>query len=310
MRQVVRTGKTIDDAVNSCLKVLQVDKDKVQIEVIEEPKTGLFGIIGSKDAIVRVSVKEEKEDILSSSLFNDGPSEGEKVEETTSREFKEESEEETNNIENDLNSSLEESTHEQFLSEEDKNEEFIEKEEDENEDEDFSDIDEEESVVSVSEEELLEKAKISQELLGDILSNMKIESSIEYNIVKERNIIEFNINAFDDRDTSIVIGRRGETLDAINYILNLVSNKNFENYTRVVLDIANYRKKREDQLIKLAQNKAFKVKKYKKNIRLEPMNPYERRIVHTALQSFEGVTTVSEGQEPYRKVVIKYIKNM
>lgn len=60
MRQVVRTGKTIDDAVNSCLKVLQVDKDKVQIEVIEEPKTGLFGIIGSKDAIVRVSVKEEK----------------------------------------------------------------------------------------------------------------------------------------------------------------------------------------------------------------------------------------------------------
>lgn len=159
MRQVVRTGKTIDDAVNSCLKVLQVDKDKVQIEVIEEPKTGLFGIIGSKDAIVRVSVKEEKEDILSSSLFNDGPSEGEKVEETTSREFKEESEEETNNIENDLNSSLEESTHEQFLSEEDKNEEFIEKEEDENEDEDFSDIDEEESVVSVSEEELLEKPR-------------------------------------------------------------------------------------------------------------------------------------------------------
>ncbi len=103
-----------------------------------------------------------------------------------------------------------------------------------------------------------------------------------------------------------IIGYRGETLDALQYLVSLVINKeNKENeYKRVLLDTENYRKKREETLIRLANKLAFKVKKYNKSVYLEPMNPYERRIIHAALQENSYVTTHSEGEEPYRRVVI------
>jgi spoIIIJ-associated protein len=107
-------------------------------------------------------------------------------------------------------------------------------------------------------------------------------------------------------DMGTIIGYRGETLDALQYLVSLVINKeNKENeYKRVLLDTENYRKKREETLIRLANKLAFKVKKYNKSVYLEPMNPYERRIIHAALQDNSYVTTHSEGDEPYRRVVI------
>lgn len=102
----------------------------------------------------------------------------------------------------------------------------------------------------------------------------------------------------------ILIGKRGQTLDALQYLANRVANKNQEGYVRVKLDTENYRSRREETLKSLAKNIAYKVKRSRRPVSLEPMNPYERRIIHAALQSDPYVTTHSEGEEPYRKVVI------
>ena len=104
----------------------------------------------------------------------------------------------------------------------------------------------------------------------------------------------------------LVIGRRGETLDALQYLTGLVVNKGREDYYRITLDTENYRQKREEALVKLANKLAAKAVKYRRNVSLEPMNPYERRIIHSALQSYDGVTTYSTGSEPNRKVIIAY----
>ena len=106
---------------------------------------------------------------------------------------------------------------------------------------------------------------------------------------------------------ALVIGRRGQTLDSLQYLLSLVVNKDSDNYTRVVLDTEDYRNKREASLEKLANKLAYKVKKTRKEVVLEPMNPYERRIIHASLQNNKYVSTRSEGEDPNRKVVI-YLK--
>ena len=103
---------------------------------------------------------------------------------------------------------------------------------------------------------------------------------------------------------AVLIGRRGQTLDSIQYLVSLIVNKGREDYIRVVLDTENYRHKRKETLEKLAFKLARKAKKMRKDIILEPMNPYERRIIHSALQNNKFVSTKSEGDEPFRKVII------
>jgi len=107
-------------------------------------------------------------------------------------------------------------------------------------------------------------------------------------------------------DMAIIIGRRGETLDALQYITSLVVNKGQDEYSRVVLNVENYREKREESLQKLAKRLAEKVVRYRRDITLESMNPYERRIIHATLQNYHNVKTYSIGEEPSRKVVIAY----
>ena len=102
----------------------------------------------------------------------------------------------------------------------------------------------------------------------------------------------------------VLIGKRGQTLDSLQYLTNLAINKNSDNYVKVKLDTENYRKRRKDTLENLAKNIAYKVKRTKKPVSLEPMNPFERRVIHSALQNDRYVTTHSEGEEPYRHVVV------
>ncbi|MPN11622.1 hypothetical protein SDC9_158926 [bioreactor metagenome] len=126
--------------------------------------------------------------------------------------------------------------------------------------------------------------------------------------------MEVDVNAFAHEELlrlelkgdsmGLLIGRRGETLDALQYLTNLVVNRGDEDYTKVTIDIENYRAKREEALVALAGKVAGKVLKNKKSITLEPMNPYERRIIHSTLQNVEGVTTASVGSEPSRRVVV------
>lgn len=145
----------------------------------------------------------------------------------------------------------------------------------------------------------------ARDFLRNVLNEMNIKSEIH--IKEEEDVIRINLVG---PDMGILIGYRGETLDALQYLLSLVINKeNSENeYKKVILDTENYRKKREETLIRLANKLAYKVNKYNRSVTLEPMNPYERRIIHAALQTHPHVTTRSQGEEPYRKVVIE-LKN-
>ena len=137
--------------------------------------------------------------------------------------------------------------------------------------------------------------------LSKILKEMNIHAEIQTELTEET----LNINMIGE-DMAILIGKRGQTLDSLQYLVSLVVNKQKDHYLRVILDTENYRAKRKETLESLADKLAMKVKKTRKNVILEPMNPYERRIIHSALQSNPSVSTKSEGDEPYRKVVIYY----
>lgn len=143
---------------------------------------------------------------------------------------------------------------------------------------------------------------LAKKFLRDVLNNMNIKCEIHVKNTKD----ELNVNLIGN-DMGILIGRRGETLDSLQYLLSLVINKEHkdEKYKRVVIDTENYRKKREETLIRLANKLASRVRKTDKEITLEPMNPYERRVIHSALQGNKYISTRSEGEEPYRKVVIE-----
>ena len=140
--------------------------------------------------------------------------------------------------------------------------------------------------------------------LVNVLSSMDINADID--IKEENDIIKINLKG---PKMGLVIGYRGETLDSLQYLVSLVVNKNHENpYKKVVLDAENYRHKREETLIKVAQKTAYKVKKSGRPYKLEPMNPYERRIIHSALQEYTDINTYSEGEEPFRRIIISLKK--
>ena len=130
---------------------------------------------------------------------------------------------------------------------------------------------------------------------------MELEVVIEMKYDKENDNLDVD---FSGEDMGILIGKRGQTLDSLQYLTSLVVNKEEGGYIRVKLDTENYRSRRKDTLENLAKNIAFKVRKTRKPVSLEPMNPYERRIIHSALQGNKYVETYSEGNEPYRHVVI------
>ena len=153
-----------------------------------------------------------------------------------------------------------------------------------------------------------EKAKTiadkTNEYLEALFKAMDIETEITIDYDEENNNMNINL---EGPEMGILIGKRGQTLDALQYLISLFVNKESESYVRVKLDTENYRARRKDTLEILAKNIAFKVKRSRRSVTLEPMNPYERRIIHSALQNDKYVATRSEGEEPYRKVVV-YLK--
>jgi len=143
-------------------------------------------------------------------------------------------------------------------------------------------------------------SKDAEDFLNTLFEKMGVPAQAA--ITEEEDSIKIDISG---DSTGVLIGRRGETLDALQYLASLVVNKNSEEYKRVSLDTENYRKKREETLIRLANRIASKVVKTGKKVVMEPMNPYERRILHSTLQSNPRVETVSEGDEPFRRVIVK-----
>ncbi|KAB3533834.1 protein jag [Alkaliphilus pronyensis] len=133
----------------------------------------------------------------------------------------------------------------------------------------------------------------------------KVFKAMSMEVEYQTSIKDNNLNiTLDGPNMGVIIGRRGQTLDSLQYLVSLVVNRDRENYLKVFIDTENYREKREETLVRLANKMARKVKKIGKTVVLEPMNPYERRIIHAALQGNHYVQTYSEGEDPYRKVVI------
>lgn len=300
MRSTVISAKTVEECVNKALDKLQANRNEVNIEVINEAKQGFLGLFGAKDAVVRVSLKDDvKEkgtgDFVKNILNSDSNSvETEQKEDTKVIEDKKivEEVEKTEPTEDDKEEIVEETVEIEETVETEEVEESVKSEETEEETESDVTIDRNDELFITS-----------KNFLKQMIEDMGIDCDIESRT--EGNMIKFNIMCSEESDIGIIIGKRGETLDSLQYIVNLVTNRNADTYIRVILDCNQYRSKRERSLQKLARRLADKAVQTGRDIKLEPMNPYERRIIHTYLQNDEKVNTFSQGNEPNRRVIIK-----
>lgn len=141
----------------------------------------------------------------------------------------------------------------------------------------------------------------AKEFLNEVFDAMKMNVVMDIKFDEENKNLNVDLNG---DEMGVLIGKRGQTLDSLQYLLSLVVNKDTEEYIRVKVDTEDYRRRRKETLENLAKNIAYKVKRTKRSVSLEPMNPYERRIIHSALQNDRYVTTHSEGDEPFRRVVV------
>lgn len=306
MRSTVISAKTVEECVNKALDKLQANRNEVNIEVIDEPKQGFLGLFGAKDAVVRVSLKDDvkekgTDDFVKNILNSDSNLvETEQKEDTKVIEDKKvvEEVEKTEPTEDDKEEIVEESVETVESEEVTEVEESVKSEEDSEEE---KEAEETESDVTIDRND--ELFITSKNFLKQMIEDMGIDCDIESRT--EGNMIKFNIMCSEESDIGIIIGKRGETLDSLQYIVNLVTNRNADTYIRVILDCNQYRSKRERSLQKLARRLADKAVQTGRDIKLEPMNPYERRIIHTYLQNDENVNTFSQGNEPNRRVIIK-----
>lgn len=301
MRSTVVSAKTVEECVNKALDKLQANRNEVNIEVINEAKQGFLGLFGAKDAVVRVSLKDDvKEkgtgDFVKNILNSDSNSvETEQKEDTKVIEDKKIVEEvKTEPTEDDKEEIVEKPAKPVEAEEAKETEEAVKSEETEEEQEAESDV-----TIDRNDELFITSKNFLKQMIEDMGIDCDIESRTEGNMIK------FNIMCSEESDIGIIIGKRGETLDSLQYIVNLVTNRNSDTYIRVILDCNQYRSKRERSLQKLARRLADKAIQTGRDIKLEPMNPYERRIIHTYLQNDEKVNTFSQGNEPNRRVIIK-----
>jgi len=202
MRKLEISAKTVEEAIKMALEQLDLREDEVNIEILEQPNKGFLGILGSKNALVRV---EEKFNVI----------------------------------------------------------------------------------------------KYSRSLLDNIFKKMGLDPRIDVEETTEH--IIFNLSG---KDLGVLIGRRGDTLDSLQFLINLMVNKQNIQRKKIIIDVEGYRNRREETLVSLAHRLAEKVKRTGRKVVLEPMSPHERRIIHVALQDNNHIATYSEGEEPYRKIVI------
>lgn len=281
------SAKTLDDAITEALIQLGVTSDRLEYNVIEKGSAGFLGI-GMKQAVIEAWKKEDKEE-----------EEFLKAVEETIREnpVKEYFAKEYNVKEDDVK--------EHQAEEAAKKEEAVREEKTEKEEASANAKEEKSEPVSVKEKELLAKVedetiRYVEQFVKDTLKAMDMDVEITSSIDKDGALYV----DMKGENMGILIGKRGQTLDSLQYLANRVANKHQSGYVRVKLDTENYRARREETLKHLAKNIAHKVKRNRRPVILEPMNPYERRIIHSTLQSDPYVTTHSEGEEPYRKVVV------
>ncbi len=311
MKSIEASGKTVKDAIRSGLAELGCDSDDVDIQVIEMGSPGLFGMFG-KPAKVRLTVKADDPalDIEMPVLSLDANSgkkpkaekrkaekpapKAEKVERTEAPAAPaDEAEDEPRPEKKSRNrrrrrGGAKNGEGEAQPREEVEAPEVV-----------LAPVLEQEPFVPTPEEEQSDEAKRASEFLSGLTRRMGVPVQIQLQQTEEQLRMQMA-----GEGMSLLIGRRGETLDALQYLTSLNINRGRDEYLRVNIDTENYRAKREEALRKLAVRMAGRCKKSGRRVALEPMNPYERRILHSALQNDPDVTTHSEGEEPYRRVII------
>ena len=276
MNEITVSAKTVNDAITEASIQLGVTSDQMEYDVIEKGSAGFFGI-GSKQAVIRARLKKAEEP-KAEEVVEKKPEEKkfENKKNFEKKEFKKEHKEHKEYKE-----------HKEVKKQPQKKEAVAEAPEEKKEIE----------IAVVTEETM----KICEEFLIDVLKAMGMEGVEILSKVDEDGALSIEMKG---DNMGILIGKRGQTLDSLQYLTNRVANKSQDGYVRVKLDTEDYRRRRKQTLENLAKNIAYKVKRTRKPVSLEPMNPYERRIIHSALQGDDRVSTHSEGEEPYRRVVV------
>jgi len=321
---VESVGKTVEEALEAALKELNLTKEEVDYTVLVEPKKGFLGF-GKKEAkilvtpkVEKVSVAAEKAEAAEETLKDKIVSFGEKTVDSAgsalravgekANELDEKQKAFNDRVKdkwNDAVDSVKESG--------DKVKSAVnEKVETANAvtaavKNTLSERKNKRGAAEPAKEFIVDDAVVDEakDFLTKIFKAMKIEVMMEKFVNKKDGCVVLKLHG---DDMGILIGKHGQTLDSLQYLTNLVANKNTENRVHIVIDVENYRERRAETLTRLAKRLADKVKKNGERIVLEPMNPHERKIIHTALQNDNKITTLSEGSEPYRKVVIELKK--
>ena len=303
------SAKTKSEAITKACIELGVSSDQLEIQVISEGSNGFFGI-GSKPAVIKVrkieSVSEEEEmkeiveTVKLDSFKEEAPVQEEKKTEAIKPVKKEIKEPKAVSEKPRQPKPVKERA-----AKEKQPREFREPKEKQVRETTTKPVKPVE--ILTDPEEIKEVENRAKVFLRDVFASMNLG---EVEITSEYNTTDGSLEVdFEGEDMGILIGKRGQTLDSLQYLTSLVVNKGKSNYIRVKLDTEDYRKRRKETLENLARGIAYKVRKTRKPVILEPMNPYERRIIHSALQGNKFVETVSEGEEPYRHVVVKLKRN-
>ena len=287
--KITISASTLDEAITKALIELQTTSEHLHYEVVQKESAGLLGIFGKKPCIIRAHVMseaEEKELAEAKKLEEKKAAEAKKAAAAPKAEAVKAATSPKTTV-SEKPAPKREAVKTALESEKELSVEEAPK-----------------KAVKINEEAVKKAAK---EFLNQVFGAMGMQVSIEtaYN-ASDRELLV----SMEGDDMGILIGKRGQTLDSLQYLVSLVVNKETEGYLRVKLDTENYRERRKETLETLAKNISYKVKRTKHPVSLEPMNPYERRIIHSALQNDKYVTTRSEGEDPFRHVVISLKKEV
>lgn len=293
MRVSEKWGGDVDAAVELALKELKLTIDEVDVEVLEESSKGFLGI-GSKLAKVRVTAKEDKNDRKKEkSSFDDIDRILAALPENQKIEVPEEIREDYDKFEREEMEDARASAKAAKAKKKERHNKSRNKNRRKEHPVDNSMFEDMKNLDLVTDSPV-------EKFLRDVTAEMGID--LDFSVRAGNGLVYVNITG---QDTGTIIGKRGQTLDAIQYLASIVANKESDEYVRVILDAENYRAKRERTLMNLANRLAGKVERSGRSITLEPMNPYERKVIHSTLQDHPYVKTRSEGKEPYRRVIIE-----
>ena len=333
------TEKTVDDAITTACQRLSVTSNRLDYIVVQREKSGFLGI-GAKPAIIKARVKDAAD--ATQAILDDVI---EKAEKKIQKELNVKSSEKKENkpsapaakeekkapkkVEKEVKSEKKEAekTEKKELKEKDKDSKKSNKKNKKKSpapkkaeaeapaaavsaapvEEKAAPAPKKKAVIpQLTDEKIAEVKKAAHDFLVGVFKTMDMNVDISEEYQKETGILTVNM---EGEDMGVLIGKRGQTLDSLQYLVSLVVNKDVDGYIHVKADTENYRERRKKTLENLAKNIAFKVKRTRQPVALEPMNPYERRIIHSALQDEKFITTYSEGEEPYRKVVVALKKD-